>query len=475
MQRILIILTAMLAAVNIQALNHNSAKAGSIASGIDAPAEVSSLSISGHIDVRDLYFIASQMPALRNLNLSDAEIDAYQGVVDGLDAQNFVAGEIPAAIFADAPFESITFSKLQPTVIGNMAFCGSKLKSLNLGSNVTAVGEGAFCACNSLVTLDAGTLKIIGRHAFADCESLVSVTFNGVEKIESSAFARCRLLSDVFGSESLVVIGDGAFAGCESLTTFVFGPSLNAVGKESFAASGLTSIDMSQCVALCQIGDFAFANCDKLSEIILPETLTTLDRGAFFGDSALTHLQLPDALKDINDYALKGLGEIENLNLPADLSHVGTLAMSGMNNLKELTAVDIAVVPALGDEVWDRIDKSKVQLIVPDELADDFRATPQWQDFDIIENSVTSAKEGPIMDDIVVRGRFDGLTLEVEAQGVDLAKIDIFDTTGRLLLERSVNSSTASIDCSHLVDKLLIVLVTTTDGRCATIKLVKNG
>ncbi len=102
------------------------------------------------------------------------------------------------------------------------AFCGFKpLQELILPEGVESIGEYAFEGC-AIKTLNIpSSVKTIDEWAFWNCKSLETVTF---------------------GTNSLLTsIGENAFYNCSKLTTITIPYNVNFIGTEAFYNSGLTS------------------------------------------------------------------------------------------------------------------------------------------------------------------------------------------------------------------------------------------
>lgn len=85
------------------------------------------------------------------------------------------------------------------TWIGNLAFNGVALTSINIPSSVTAIGSGAFSGCSNLVRINIPeSVTRIGHKAFANCTSLVNVTIpSNVTTLGGWAFGNCTAMKSI--------------------------------------------------------------------------------------------------------------------------------------------------------------------------------------------------------------------------------------------------------------------------------------
>lgn len=441
---------------------------------VASPETETELTVRGTINANDLFFIAGMMPRLKLLDLSDCSIVGCEGSLKPGSSPSYAEGVIPSGVFAGSPLEQVVLPRTQSVEIGEMAFCGSALRSVTAGPNITAIGMGAFSACQSLENAAVNGSCRLGSHIFADCTSLVQADVTDCDSIGDSMFARCKALSVINGSDGIVSVGRDAFAGCSALTAFDFGSRLRVIGEGAFASSGVETVDLRGCKTLTAIGDWAFAGCRSLASADFPDGLMKLGRGILFDCSTLGAFAFPSSTETVGDYALKGLSSVAELTLPADLSHIGTLAMSGMDSLKAIYAEDLSSVPSLGDDVWDRLDKSDVSLTVPADKVEDFEGAPQWQDFTIL---TSTSSEAPVLADSSVfriSGRFDGAFLYVRCDGNVLTDVRVYDLAGRCLAGVRPDTETAVIDCGHLEGSVFIVEAYTVSGLRAAVKLSRR-
>ncbi len=161
-----------------------------------------------------------------------------------------------------------------------------------------------------------GDVTTIREGAFLDCSSLTSITLpNSVTTIEDGAFERCRSLKEFKGKyasqDGRCLIVDGrlvAFAPT-GITEYSIPNSVTTIEEGAFYdCSSLTSITIPNRVTT--IGDYAFAHCDNLTSVTLPNSVTTIGEGTFFGCSSLTSITIPNSVTTIEAYAFLGCNNL---------------------------------------------------------------------------------------------------------------------------------------------------------------------
>ena len=467
--------------------------AGRLSTLINNPASVAELRVSGSIDLTDFQFIAEQMPALRTLDLSAAHIAAYSGKpVNGVSAS--AENTIPQGVFAASALTSVTLPTSGALRIGDTAFAGSSLQSVSIPANTVYVGQGAFSACPQLASVKLSTAET-GGYVFKGCAKLVSADLGGATAVGPSDFADCTSLKTVTGTASLSTIGQSAFDGCTALESFSFGKMLKSIGAAAFHNTELQSAALRLASSLGTIGDWAFADNAKLTTVQLPDGVSTLGKGAFFDCRSLESFVLPEgcaALPDyvfkdanalsnislgenvgkIEPYALKGTSAVGNLTLPATVDSIGSHAMEGMTGLTQIDVTALDHVPALGEKVWDGVNTSAVILKTGDDMIEPFKAAGQWQDFDIQGKSDVNGIVSPSAP--LLRGRFAGAVLHIEASGYSIGQIELYDASGKLLTKVSADGADSiSIDTGSMAANLFLIRCSLDGDMTATLKLAR--
>ena len=132
------------------------------------------------------------------------------------------------------------------------------------------IGEDAFRGADIASVEMPNTVKRLGVHAFADCKNLKNVTL----------------------SSSLTLIPMGAFSGCEALEELQVPASVKKIADLAFEASGLKEMELPMGVEM--VGAGAFFNCQQLEKLAFPNSLKRLGVCCFLYCNKLKSLTLPD-------------------------------------------------------------------------------------------------------------------------------------------------------------------------------------
>ena len=170
------------------------------------------------------------------------------------------------------------------TTIDEYAFQEAGLTKLVLPGNVTALGYQSFRDCTSLesVVMQAGAPIDIGGNVFARDTALKTVVIEcRVDHFDDIApFYGCRGIEYVSLGEGNTEVKDEMFANCINLKTVVLPNTITSIGKLAFYNTGLTSIVLPDSVK--RIDERAFGLCASLTYVYMPEGLEAICDGAFY-------------------------------------------------------------------------------------------------------------------------------------------------------------------------------------------------
>ena len=187
------------------------------------------------------------------------------------------------------------------------------------GKTVTSIGEGAFESCTSLIDVKIGNgVTEIDGEAFANCTSLKSIVIpDSVTSIGYRAFDSCTSLVDVKIGNGVTEIDGGAFAECTSLKSIIIPDSVTSIGYRTF--EDCTSlIDVKIGNSVTEIDGLAFADCTSLNNITIPNSVNSIDEQAFDGCSSLLSITVEDNNKNYNskDGVVFNKNQTELINCP---------------------------------------------------------------------------------------------------------------------------------------------------------------
>ena len=167
------------------------------------------------------------------------------------------------------------------------------LKSIEIGSGISTFA-GAFSGCTNVESfkLASGNVTTVPNSAFFSWTKLKTVTLGtGITAIGDGAFAECSSLENLTLPDTVTTIGVGAFYGCTKFTTFTVPDLVTAIPERIFSGCILLDhIQFSNSVAT--VGNKAFENCSSLKKVIFTSA-PTLGTDVFSGCTNLVTVAFP--------------------------------------------------------------------------------------------------------------------------------------------------------------------------------------
>ena len=185
-----------------------------------------------------------------------------------------------------------------------------------------------------------------------------------IEEIGESTFYECTALNINMSLPNLKVIEYGGFSSTSSLKGRVNLPNLETVTGGTFRSSGIEYIDN-----LGKITDTGYqedwkglcTGCASLREVVLPETLTIINRDAFNGCVSLYQINIPESVEEIGAYAFLRCAFEGDLVLP----YVKAIGDSAYSNCSHIENVQLDRVESLGAYVFQFCSSLKKAIIGP--------------------------------------------------------------------------------------------------------------
>ena len=145
--------------------------------------------------------------------------------------------------------------------VGDYAFSGTNMTSINSWGLVERIGRRSFCDCNELTSLYVPChIRLIDDYAFLSCTVLSSVTI-------------CNSVNDV-------TIGNGAFMVCFNLSELNLGQKVKTIGIGAFQGCKIGELTIPTSVT--SIGVNAFKNNTSMTKIVMQSTTPpTIGSGTF--------------------------------------------------------------------------------------------------------------------------------------------------------------------------------------------------
>ena len=201
----------------------------------------------------------------------------------------------------------------------------------------------------SKITVEGTTYSVtsIDDYAFSGCSGLTSITIpNSVTKIDKSAFSDRSGLTSITISNSVTSIDDYAFSGCSGLESIVV-ESGNTIYDSRNNCNAIIETSTNKLIAGCKntiipnsvtsIDNGAFDGCSSLTSITIPNSVKSIGSYAFYDCSSLTSITIPNSVKSIGERAFHGCSSLTSITIPNSVTAIGGSAFSGCSSLTSIT------------------------------------------------------------------------------------------------------------------------------------------
>lgn len=263
--------------------------------------------------------------SLENISMSSFEESSIYTNPLNWDEDVFYVDDCLVKVDWKTKAEHITVRDGTRRIEAHAFACCESVKSITIPDSVEIIGAQAFESCSSLEKIYIGSgVKKIGVAPFIfDVEGRPCINLKSIEVSKSNKHyvsvdgvlfnkEMTELIQYPIGKkqkeyvipDSVTTLGYGAFCFCDELTKLT-------VGK------GVTVID-----------DCMLFGCDNIETVILPDTLTKLDGGAF-KYSGIKYIDIPDSVTFLGCEAMTACERLETVNIGKGVSFIHECAIGG--------------------------------------------------------------------------------------------------------------------------------------------------
>ena len=319
-------------------------------------AKLRSVNVGPHVQADGLFAAFARTPLLESI-----EVDAANQNYQSLDGVLYTKDLTHLATYPQAKNSGGSYTVAEETAfIDEGAFASAQITSVTLPSHLRNVGKGAFVGSRitSLTLPDA--FESMDDTAFWYMSKLERVDLGGATMLPDSAFRYDRALAEVnFRPDlnRLAEVGDYAFD-TTALTSATLPDSVTSIGKGAFSNdTALTSLHLGSGIAT--IGESAFVGSNNLASLTVDpaNTVYSVEDGALYGKGDAgrtlvlylptktdTDVTVPKGTTAIADAAFANNSSLRRVVLPEGLTTIGYGAFDGDTNLTDLVIPDSVTV-----------------------------------------------------------------------------------------------------------------------------------
>ena len=245
----------------------------------------------------------------------------------------------------EMPENTVVNVKEGTTTIAEHALSHPNLVRVTLPESLKEIGENAFYGSGVESITIPENVENIGANAFWECSNLKTVTWNAIDcktKGDIFMYGNYNIETFIFGNK-VKSIPDKLCQGFENLTQIELPSSIETIGAQAFAASGLQSLVIPANVSY--IGRGAFGVCENLKTLTWNAVncridVCAIDDGPFeeeyhdmsssiFFYSPISTVTFSNNVVRIPAYMLNNQDELKSVTLPQSLEHIGAYAFGG--------------------------------------------------------------------------------------------------------------------------------------------------
>lgn len=328
-----------------------------------------SVHVGPNVQADGLFAAFGRTPLLESI-----EVDAANQSYQSLDGVLYTKGLTHLATYPQAKNAGGHYTISEgTTTIDEGAFSSAQITSLALSSSLRHVNRGAFVGSQITSLALPDGFESMDDTAFWYMPKLERVDLGGATMLPDSAFRYDKSLAEVnFRPDlnRLAEVGDYAFD-TTALTSATLPDSVTSIGKGAFSNdTALTSVHLGSGIAT--IGESAFVDANNLASLTVDpaNTVYSVEDGALYrkGDAGRTlvlylptktdtDVMVPEGTTAIADAAFANNTSLRRVVLPEGLTTIGYGAFDGDANLADIVIPDsVAVARGLVGNGLDTIE-----------------------------------------------------------------------------------------------------------------------
>ena len=204
------------------------------------------------------------------------------------------------------------------------------------------------------VVIDSGVTGL-GEYRFNDCENLTSISVNEDNTTYSSEDGV------LFNKDKTELI---RFPYKNKTDNYVIPDSITTIAKGAFYyCELLASVTIPD--KLTTIEDEAFHGCKNLKTAVLPDSVTVIGNKAFYSCSSLTGITIPENITVLGESSFSYCKSLTSITIPDNITSIENNTFQSCSSLKNITLPES--ITSIGENTF-RDCKSLTAVTIPDKV-----------------------------------------------------------------------------------------------------------
>lgn len=283
------------------------------------------------------------------------------------------------------------------------------------------------------------------RFVYTADSTAVMLCHEGLDADNADAYAGSLLVPELVttpGGQMVPVCGVSPLACvcCGGLQEVMLAEGIEQIGYAAFSdCEGLAEVKLP--ASLVQMGDLCFYRCPSLVRVAVPASVRRVGQGSFGFCTALGEVSLCEGLGSIAPRAFYHCQSLTSIALPSTLTQMGQYAFAYCTSLQRIS---VSTPPlAITEDVFEGLDCSQCQLVVPHCYFDLYAQAPVWQDFALIDVGGESLPE--VWSDTEVLMQLSVVDGVLMVQPLGDAPVLVYDMHGRRLAVCPADSGVTTV------------------------------
>lgn len=237
-----------------------------------------------------------------NIAFDDGTKDAVQASAEYSDGKFTWVLDGNGTLTITGNNTELTENEVSESALKNAGIDFSRVSKLVIGKGITGFDKYSMRnlkTCIKELEINGDPGMKLPEFCFDGLDNIENIVISGAVDVPRYMFEECTGLKKVILKNGILSVGEYVFKGCSSLESVIF-----------------------ENVALKKISVDMFKGCSALSSIALPDSVTEIERNAFF-ETGLRNIQLPEKLTLIGGGAFCNCKNLKQVQLPPQLKELG--------------------------------------------------------------------------------------------------------------------------------------------------------